>query len=328
MGTATQPTANGVPGGRKPEPIRNGYGHGLLKAGQADESIVALDADLAGSTRSQWFGDEFPDRFYQMGISEQDMMVTAAGLASAGKHPFASTFAIFSERGFEQVRNSIARPNLNVKVIGSHGGVITGQDGSSAQCIEDVAIYRSLPNMVVLCPSDCIEAEAATIALANHEGPAYMRTTRHKVPIYHDDPEDFTIGKGEILREGEDITLAATGAMTSRAMEAAEKLEQDGVSALVANFPSIKPIDRDLVEILSRRTGAIVTCEDHNVIGGLGSAVAEVLVETRPCRMARVGVQDHFGRSGTPDELYEAFGLTPRHVAAAAGELLERPVPA
>lgn len=308
--------------GRKPEPIRNGYGHGLLKAGREDESIVALDADLAGSTRSQWFGKEFPDRFFQMGISEQDMMVTAAGMASCGKHPFASTFAIFSERGFEQVRNSIARPNLNVKVIGSHGGVITGQDGSSAQCIEDIAVYRSVPNMVVLCPSDCIEAEAATLALADHDGPAYMRTTRHKVPIHYSEDDTFEIGKGNILREGEDVALAASGAMTSRAMDAAEMLAEQGIDALVANFGTIKPIDRDLVEEISRRTGAIVTCEDHNVIGGLGSAVAEAAGETRPCKIKRIGVQDHFGRSGTPDELYEAFGLTPRHVAEAAQELV------
>jgi transketolase len=326
MGTAASPSANG--GERKPEPIRNGYGTGLLEAGREDESIVALDADLAGSTRSQWFGSEFPDRFYQMGISEQDMMVTAAGLASAGKHAFASTFAIFSERAFEPIRNSIARPNLNVKIVGSHGGVLTGQDGSSAQCIEDVAIYRSLPNMTVLCPSDCVESEAATYALVDSEGPAYMRTTREPVPIYHEEPSGFEIGEGEVLREGEDVALVGTGAMTSRAMDAADRLEEQGIDALVANMPTVKPIDETLVEELSRRCGAIVTCEDHTVVGGLGSAVAEALVESRPCPMTRVGVDDHFGRSGTPDELYEAFGLTDRHVAEAAEQLVGTPATA
>ncbi len=313
---------------RKPEPIRNGYGHGLLKAGRADESIVALDADLAGSTRSAWFGKEFPDRFFQMGISEQDMMVTAAGMAAAGKHPFASTFAIFSERAFEQVRNSIARPNLNVKIIGSHGGVLTGQDGSSAQCIEDLAIYRALPNLKVLCPSDVIEAEAATIALANHVGPAYMRTTRAKTPIHHEEDFVFEIGKGEILREGEDIALIATGPMVARAMDAAEALGAQGLSALVANFGSIKPIDAQLVEELSRRCGRILTCEDHNVIGGLGSAVAESLVETRPCPMQRIGVPDRFGTSGTPEELYERMGLTANDIVERAQAFLARPVTA
>lgn len=329
MGKAPGPDKKiGEGGERLPEPIRNGYGHGLLKAGREHEDIVALDADLAGSTRSQWFGKENPDRFFQMGISEQDMMVTAAGMASAGKHPFASTFAIFSERGFEPIRNSIARPNMNVKIVGSHGGVLTGQDGSSAQCIEDVAIYRSLPNMTVLCPSDCVESEAATLALAEHEGPAYMRTTRHKVPIHHDEDMTFEIGKGEILREGEDVALVGTGAMTSRAMKAAEALEEKGISALVANMPTIKPIDRDLVAEISQRTGHVVTCEDHNVIGGLGSAVAEALAETRPAKMARVGVDDHFGKSGTPDELYEAFGLTPDHIVEEAEGLVGQRVTA
>jgi transketolase len=309
-------------GERLPEPIRNGYGHGLLKAGRRDEDIVALDADLSGSTRSQWFGKEFPDRFYQIGISEQDMMVTAAGMAASGKKPFASTFAIFSERAFEQVRNSVARMEANVKIVGSHGGVLTGQDGSSAQCIEDLAIYRAIPNMTVLCPSDVIESEAATRALAEHEGPAYMRTTRRKVPIHHDQDIDFEIGKGEILRDGSDVALIGTGSMTSRAMDAADELERKGISALVANMPTIKPIDRDLVAEVSERTGHIVTCEDHNVVGGLGSAVAEALVETRPCPMTRVGVDDHFGRSGTPNELYEAFGLTADDVAQEAEKLV------
>ncbi|PSG95975.1 transketolase [Thermoplasmatales archaeon SW_10_69_26] len=309
-------------GQRLPEPIRNGYGHGLLKAGREREEIVALDADLAGSTRSQWFGEEFPDRFYQMGISEQDMMVTAVGMASAGKHPFASTFAIFSERAFEQVRNSVARMDANVKIVGSHGGVLTGQDGSSAQCIEDLAVYRAIPNMTVLCPSDVVESEAATLALAEYEGPAYMRTTRRKTPIHHDEDTTFEIGEGEILREGEDVALVGTGSMTGRAMQAAERLEAKGVSALVANMPTIKPIDRDLVAEISQRTGHVVTCEDHNVIGALGSAVAEALAETRPAKMARVGIDDHFGRSGTPDKLYEAFGLTPDHIVEEAERLV------
>lgn len=309
---------------RKPEPIRNGYGKGLLRVGRADERVVALDADLAESTRSIWFGNEFPDRFFQMGISEQDMVGTAAGLAAAGKIPFASTFAIFSERAFEQVRNAVARPNLNVKIVGSHGGMLTGQDGSSAQCIEDLAIYRALPNMVVLCPSDVVEAEMATVAMHEHVGPMYMRTTRDKAPILHAEDEPFVIGRGEVLREGEDVSLCATGPMVARAMEAADHLEAQGISALVANFPTLKPMDAGLVETLSRRTGLLVTCEDHNIIGGLGGAIAETLVETRPCRMARIGMPDRFGESGAPEDLYKKFGLTGQAVAARTQELLGR----
>ncbi len=308
---------------RKAEPIRNGYGRGLLEAGRQDDTIVSLDADLAGSTRSQWFGEEFPDRFYQMGISEQDMIVTAAGMASAGKHAFASTFAIFSERAFEQVRTTVARMNLNVKVIGSHGGILTGQDGSSAQAVEDLGIYRTVPNMRILCPGDVVSAEKATLALAKLPGPAYMRTTRAKVPIHTPEDLDFEIGKGYTYRDGDDVALVACGPMVSRAMEAAETLEGRGVSARVVDMPTLKPIDVDLVEELSREVGRILTCEDHNIYGGLGSAVAEALVETRPCRMDRLGVQDTFGESGLPEEMYEKYGLTSDHVVQAAEELLK-----
>lgn len=305
-------------------PVRDGYGKGLVALGKVNKDVVALDADLQDSTRAIWFQREFPDRFFQMGIAEQDMMVTAAGLAATGKVPYASSFAIFIERGFEQVRNSIARTNANVKLAGSHGGLQIGEDGSSAQCIEDIAIYRALPNMAVLVPADAVEAERMVLALVERKGPSYMRLTRNKVPTVHDATFKFQLGKGEVLRQGSDVAIAACGSMVAEALAAHDLLGQEGVQARVLNLSSVKPLDKALVLQAARECGALVTAEDHNVLGGLGGAVCEVLAEEHPAPVVRVGVQDVFGESGTPKELYEKYGLTAKHVAQAAKQAMAR----
>jgi transketolase len=303
---------------------RDGYGKGLLLEGRRNPKVVAMDADLVESTRSHWFAKEFPNRFWNMGISEQDMVCTAAGMASTGKIAFASTFAIFTERAFEQIRNAIARPKMNVKIIGSHGGIMTGEDGSSAQAIEDVAIYRSLPNMAVLVPADAVEAEKSVRAMAEREGPAYLKMTRAKVPVLFDESYDFRIGKGRCLREGNDVTIGACGALVSEALGAAELLAKEGVRADVLNLCSVKPLDSELILQSVGRTGCIVTAEDHNVLGGLGGAVAELLGEERPTPMVRLGIYDKYAESGTPKELYEKYGLTAPAVADAARRAIKK----
>jgi transketolase len=306
-----------------PQATRDGYGKGLLAAGRRHPEIVALDADLAESTRSLWFGKEFPERFFQMGISEQDMVVTAAGLASSGKTAFASTFAIFTERAFEQFRNAVARPNLNVKLIGSHGGVMTGEDGASAHAIVDVSIYRSLPNVRVIVPADVIEAEAAVHAMAADPGPFYMKLTRAAVPVLFKEGHTFQLGKGQRLREGNDVTIAACGALVASALEAAELLAKEGVEADVLNLASIKPLDAELLLKSVTKTKRIVTCEDHSIIGGLGSAVAETLSEKRPTPQLRIGMKDQFGESGSPKELYTKYGFDGPGVAKSVKALLK-----
>lgn len=305
-------------------PVRDGYGKGLLALGRANPKVVALDADLQDSTRAEWFMKEFPQRFFQMGIAEQDMMVTAAGLASTGLIPYASSFAIFTERGFEQVRNSIARTNANVKIAGSHGGIQIGEDGSSAQCIEDIAIYRSLPNMAVLVPADAVEAERMVQALAERHGPSYMRLTRNKVPAVHGPDFVWRLGKGEVLRQGSDVAIVACGPMVAEALAAHDQLKAEGVQARVLNMSTVKPLDAALVVQAARECGAVVTAEDHNVLGGLGGAVCEVLGEQHPVPVERIGVRDTFGESGTPAQLYEKYGLTARHVAEAAKRAVGR----
>lgn len=305
------------------EPSRLGFGKGLLKAGKKNKNIVSVEADLGKSTKSSLFRKEFPERSFNVGIAEQDMINTAAGLAFSGKIAFASTFAIFTERAFEQFRNAAARTNLNVNLIGSHAGFKTGPDGASAQCIEDMAIYRTLPNVAVICPADSVEAEKATIALSEAEGPSYMRTTRASVPILFDDSYKFKIGKGVVLSEGNDVAVIACGPQVYEALLAAEMLEKEDIKALVINMSTIKPIDKELV-IKAAKTGAIVTAEDHNVIGGLGSAVSEVLVENEPVPVEKVGVKDTFGESGDPDDLYEKYGLTARHIYEACKQVIRR----
>lgn len=304
----------------KPTPTRDGYGAGLFKAGSLDARVVALDADLAESTRSKWFGDAFPERFFQMGISEQDMVLTAAGLASAGFRPFASTFAIFTERAFEITRNAVARPNLNVKIVGSHGGIMTGEDGPSAHAIEDVAIYRAIPNMRVVVPADANEAMNAVIALNGIDGPAYLKLTRQKVPVVTSADAEFKFGEWPTLRDGVDATIFACGALVGEAIAAHDLLKQEGISARVVNAHTIKPVDAKSIERAARETGCFVTAEDHNVIGGLGSAVAETVAAIKPVPVLRVGVEDRFTESGLPTELYEKYGLTAKAMAERVRE--------
>ena len=303
---------------------RDGYGKALLKLSE-DEKVVVLEADLGKSTKSVLFRKEFPDRTYSCGIGEQNMMLIGAGLASSGYKPFASTFAIFTERGFEQVRNGIARPNLAVHICGSHGGTHTGTDGSSAQSIEDLAIYRTLPNMVVMHPSDIISAEVLTLKLADLKSPSYMRTARNKTPvIYSGIEEKLEIGKGVVLNDGDDVAIIACGVLVSEAIKASDILANEGISAQVVDMHTIKPLDEELVRDCAVKCGAIVSAEDHNIIGGLGSAIAEYLSSKIPTPLERIGVQDRFGESAQASEMLEIMGLTAQHIADAAKAAIAR----
>lgn len=292
---------------------RNAYGQALVKLGAKYPELVVMDADLAGATMSKFFKEAYPDRFFDMGIAEANMQGVAAGLAACGMKPFTNTFAMFAAgRSWEQVRNSIAYPRLNVKVVGSHGGLSVGEDGATHQCIEDFAIMRSIPGMTVLCPCDGYEMELATEALINYDGPAYMRLGRLAVDVVTDSIPNysFEIGKGCTLKGGCDVTLIANGLMVQLALDAAARLEDENISARVVDMHTIKPLDRALTLECAVETGAIVTCEEHNVIGGLGAAVAEFLSENRPTPVVRLGVNDEFGRSGKAQKVMEAYGLT------------------
>lgn len=302
-------------------PIRNGYGRALLRLGRTHPDVVVLDADLGQSTRGAWFGEEYPDRWFNVGISEQDMMVTAAGLASSGKTPFAGTFATFSLRGLEQVRNSIARPELKVTVVGSHGGLATGPDGASAQAIEDIGIYRSLPNMTVLSPGDAAEAAKFVRLLADRSSPAYLRLVREPTPVIFDSSHEPAIGRGTVMREGTDVTIVTHGAALGRTVRAGKKLADSGIDARVLHMPSIKPLDEDLLLDAATETAGLVTVEDHSVVGGLGSAVSELVTERCPVPVRRVGVDDVFGESGDMNSLYEKYGLTTDTVVSEAKDL-------
>ena len=303
---------------------RDGYGKGLVAAGKKNKNVVVLDADLSDSTRSEWFQKEFPERFFSMGIAEQDMIGTAAGLALSGKIPYASSFAIFMERAFELTRNVISRNKINVKIAGSHAGLHTGEDGKSAQAIEDISIYRTLPNFIVLQPADAIEAEKAVLALLDYKGPSYMRILRNQLPIIHNDDYKFQIGKGEILRNGKDAVIFATGTMVHESLAAAEILNKNKIDIYVVNIHTIKPIDEKLIISLAKKTNCVITAEDHNIIGGLGSAVAEVLGENYPCIMKRIGMEDKYGESGKPAELYDKYGLSAKHVAEKVRNVVKR----
>ena len=299
---------------------REGYGRGLVALGAEHEDIVVLDADLAGSTKTGMFAKAYPDRHFNCGIAEADMMCVAAGLAAAGIMPFASSFAMFAAgRAFEQIRNSIAYPHLNVKIGATHAGITVGEDGATHQCLEDLALMRTLPGMVVINPADAVEARAAVEAALLYQGPVYLRFGRLAVPVIYDkDTYKFEMGKGVQMKEGTDVTIIATGIMVDMALTAAEQLANEGISARVINMHTIKPIDRALVLEAAKATGAIVTAEEHNIIGGLGSAVAEVVSEGCPVPVLRVGVEDVFGRSGTVPALLEAYGLTPANIVAKA----------
>jgi transketolase len=302
---------------------RETYGETLAELGRLNPNIVVLDADLSSSTMTKFFAKECPDRFFNMGVSEQDMMGTAAGLALAGKIPFASTFAVFaSGRAWEQVRQAIAYPNLNVKIVASHGGVSVGEDGASHQMTEDLALMRAMPNMRVLIPADGVEMKAMMKVIIDSPGPFYVRTSRMKFPVLYDDSFAFRVGRGSLLREGKDLSIIAAGYMVSVSLQAADLLQAKGISARVVNMSSIKPIDEDLIVSCAKETKAIVTAEEHSIIGGLGSAVSEVLAEKNPALLRRIGIRDTFCSSGTAADLFEYYGLTAEKIAQAGSELL------
>lgn len=296
---------------------REAYGKTLVELVE-NKDIVVLDADLAGATKTAMFKKACPERFFDMGIAEGDMMGTAAGLAVSGKIPFASTFAIFAAgRGFEQIRNSICYPNINVKIAATHAGVTVGEDGGSHQAIEDISLMRSLPNMVVLNPADAVEARQMVLAAAEYVGPMYLRFGRAATPVIHDESYKFELGKGEVVKEGKDVSIIATGIMVAKALEAAETLKAEGIDAEVINISTIKPLDNELVLASAKKTGKVVTAEEHSIIGGLGSAVCELLAEEYPVKVTRIGVKDVFGQSGTPAALLEHYGLTATDIVKA-----------
>ena len=298
---------------------REAYGKALVELADKYDFVV-LDADLAAATKTGLFKKAYPDRFFDCGIAEGNMMTVAAGLAAAGKMTFASSFAMFAAgRAFEQVRNSIGYPHLNVKIGATHGGITVGEDGATHQCLEDIALMRTIPGMTVINPSDAIEAKAAVEAAMQTYGPFYMRFGRYAVPVINDNPDyKFELGRGVTLREGNDVTVIGSGIMVSIALEAAELLAAEGISARVINIHTIKPIDREIIIKAAKETGAIVTAEEHNIIGALGSAVAEVLCEECPVPMMRVGVEDKFGKSGAVVPLLEEYGLTKENIAKKA----------
>ncbi len=303
---------------------REGYGNALLELGRKNPKVVVVDADLGDSTKAELFGKEFPERYFTVGIAEQNMIGVSAGLAMAGWIPYASTFATFSERAFEFTRNIVSRGKINVKLTGSHAGITTGEDGKSAQAIEDIAAYRALPSMLVLQPCDAVEAERMVFALAEHSGPSYMRVHRTALAAIHGEDYKLQIGKGEILTAGDDVVIFASGTMVHESLKAAEILKNNNVGAYVVNVHTIKPIDEQLIVDLAKKTNLVITAEDHNIIGGLGSAVAEVLGEQHPCRMKRIGLKDTYAESGRPDELYKKYGLDAESIAAEILKLVEQ----
>ena len=290
---------------------RESYGNALVELGKEHENLVVLDADLAAATKTGMFKKVFPERHIDCGIAESNMMGVAAGLSLVGKIPFVSSFAMFAAgRAFEQVRNSIGYPHLNVKIGATHAGITVGEDGATHQCNEDIALMRTIPGMVVINPSDDVEARAAVQAAYEHQGPVYMRFGRLAVPVINDRPDyQFELGKGVVLREGKDLTIIATGLPVSNCLEAAEKLAADGIDAKVINIHTIKPLDEELVIAAARETGRVVTVEEHSVIGGLGSAVCDVLSEKAPTRVMKIGINDTFGESGPALELLKKYGL-------------------
>ena len=300
---------------------REAYGNTLAEL-KDNENVVVLEADLGHATKSLKFKEVCPQRFFNMGIAEADMIGTAAGLAACGKVPFASTFSVFATgRAFDQVRNSVCYQNLNVKIVGTHAGITVGEDGGTHQAIEDIALMRSLPNMSIVVPSDDVEARAAVLAAAAYKGPMYLRMARVASPTYHNDSYVFTLGKGEIIREGSDLTIIACGLTVMKAMEAAEQLAKEGVSVRVINMHTIKPLDHKLVIESAEKTGKIITVEEANILGGLGSAVCETVSEYCPVPVKRIGVRDIFGKSGNPDKLLQEYGLTAEHIIEEARKL-------
>ena len=301
---------------------RKAYGETLAELGDTNNKIVVLDADLSASTMTKFFAKKFPERFFNMGVAEQNLVCTAAGLAMGGFTPFVSTFTIFATgRAWEMVRLSVCYQNLDVKICSTHAGLTVGEDGASHQTVEDIATMRVIPNMRVIVPADAIETRQVIKTVAKTKGPFFIRLARAATPIIHDDNYKFEIGKGNVLKEGTDVTLVACGLMTVHAIQAADILKEKGVSATVINMPTIKPIDKDLLVHWAKKTGKIVTAEEHSVIGGLGSAVAEVLSEEYPVPVKKIGVQDEFGTSGSASDLLEHYKLMPADIADAALKL-------
>ena len=298
---------------------REAYGKALAELGGKYDFVV-LDADLAEATKTMYFKEEYPDRFFDCGIAEGNMMSVAAGIATTGKPVFASSFAMFAAgRAFEQVRNSIGYPHLNVKIGATHAGITVGEDGATHQCNEDIALMRTIPGMTIINPADAVEARAAVEAALNIDGPVYLRFGRFAVPVINDTPDyKFEVGKGVELLTGSDVTIVATGLMVSMALEAAQALNEEGISARVINIHTIKPIDKDIIIKAAKETGAIVTAEEHNIIGGLGGAVSEVVCEACPVPVLRVGVEDKYGHSGKVPPLLEMYGLTAQNIAEQA----------
>lgn len=303
---------------------RDSYGTALKELAQEGaDNLVVLDADLSAATKTGIFKKEFPERHFNCGIAEGNMMCVAAGLSTMGLVPFASSFAMFAAgRSFEQIRNSIGYPHLNVKIGATHAGISVGEDGASHQCCEDFALMRSIPNMVVICPADDIEAKQAVKAAYKHEGPVYLRFGRLAVPVFHDESYKFEIGKGELVKEGKDVTIIANGLMVAEAIEAGKALEADGISAEIINIATIKPLDKELVVASAKKTGHVITVEEHNIIGGLGEAVCSCLSENCPVPVKRIGVNDEFGHSGPAKDLLKQFGLSAENIAATAKELI------
>ena len=301
---------------------RDSYGNALAALGAEHENLVVLDADLAGATKTGVFKKAFPDRFFDCGIAEANMICMATGLSTTGLVPFASSFAMFAAgRAFEQIRNSIGYPHLNVKIGATHGGISVGEDGASHQCCEDFALMRSIPGMTVICPADDIEAKAAVKAAYETYGPVYLRFGRLAVPVFHAEDYKFEIGKGEVLRDGTDVAIIANGLLTYEAIKAGEELAEAGINAMVINMATIKPLDEELVIAAAKKCGKIITCEEHSIIGGLGEAVCSCLAEKCPTIVKRIGVNDEFGHSGPAVDLLKQFGLSCENIVATAKEL-------
>lgn len=304
---------------------REGYGDGLVALAEIRPDLVVLDADLAAATKTSIFKKAYPDRHFECGIAEQNMMGVAAGIASTGKLVFASSFAMFATgRAYEIVRNSIGYPGLNVKIGGTHGGISVGEDGATHQCNEDIALMRTIPGMTVINPADYIEAKAAVLAMAEHQGPAYLRFGRLAIPVFNSLDYKFELGKGVTLKDGKDITIIATGLMVAEAIEAGKALAEQGINARVINIHTIKPIDRDIIVKAARETGKIVTVEEHSVIGGLGSAVGDVVLEEYPVPVVKIGINDVFGHSGAAKDLLVEYGLTAENIVKTTKAFLSK----
>lgn len=305
--------------------IRDGFGKGILEAGKSDPRVVVLCADLTDSTRVEWFRDQFPDRFFEIGIAEQNMAGVAAGLALSGKIPFITSFAEFSPgRNWEQIRISIAYNQANVKIVGSHSGLTVGEDGATHQMLEDIALMRVLPGMVVIVPCDAEQTKKATLALAQHKGPGYLRVSRPVSPVITGPETEFEIGKAQVLKDGNDVTIIACGLLVPQALAAAENLESQGISVAVINNHTIKPLDKQTILTYARKTRAILTVEEHQISGGMGSAVAEALVQEYPCPIEFLGVRDSFGQSGKAMELLEEYHLTSPYIEDKVRWIIKR----